>query len=65
MLNLKVPKESLGLYRVMAMPSLETSRVWRCTVCGAKLFHCKTVSRPQYQCLCGGEQWDLPAKGVN
>ncbi|WWV69518.1 hypothetical protein SOV_07640 [Sporomusa ovata DSM 2662] len=58
------PKKPVGIARMLDMPFIETSRVWVCTECGAKVFFCKTVFRPQYQCLCGAQTWKQSARGI-
>jgi len=54
----KIQKISFGIWRLVERPLLETSRVWACNVCGSKVFHCRSVTEPYYQCLCGGREWN-------
>lgn len=64
MIQLISRKKPAGIARILDMPVIEASRVWVCTDCGAKVFFCKTVFRPQYQCLCGAQTWKQVASGV-
>jgi len=57
-------RKPVGIVRMLDMPFMEASRVWVCTECEAKVFFCKTVFRPQYQCLCGAKTWKQAARGV-
>lgn len=57
MVELKLCDPVDGIRRFVEAPLSETSRVWLCTVCGAKVFFCRVVPAPHYRCLCGGKQW--------
>lgn len=55
----------MGIARIFDRPCIEASRVWLCADCGAKVFHCNTVVRPQYQCLCGAQTWKQSVNARN
>jgi hypothetical protein len=57
MAEFKLLKNVVGLARVSDISMIESSRVWICTECGARVFHCKSVAYPDYPCLCGGKNW--------
>ncbi|VBB06652.1 Hypothetical protein LUCI_1888 [Lucifera butyrica] len=46
-----------GIYRIVDNVSTETSRIWICDLCGAKVYQAKSGPTPQYKCLCGGKSW--------
>lgn len=64
MIQYNMSRETGKIERVLDMPFIEASRVWACSDCGAKVFHCKRVSQPHYQCLCGGQKWKQSISGV-